>query len=85
MHYTAALSEYTLSMPVEIGPLKFCRQEIENIIFSTRFSAQIDKFVTLEDSKKNERPKVPLMLKHRDCSTTLAACARLISGVGEWG
>jgi len=61
MHHNVALSKRSLSMLGEIGPLKFCLQEIENITFSARFLTQIDNFATLEDSKKNERPKAPLM------------------------
>jgi len=46
-------------MPIEISPLTLLLQGMENMTILTRFLTQIDKFVALEDSKKNERPKVP--------------------------
>ena len=59
MHHHVALSEYTLRMPIEISPLTLLLQGMENMTILTRFLTQIDKFAALEDSKKNERPKVP--------------------------
>ena len=62
MHHNVALSKYTLSMPVEIGPLKFCRQEIENITFSTRFWTQIGKFGGSDGAQETRAPGVPRII-----------------------
>ena len=61
MRHNVSLSKQTLSMRVLLGPLKFCRQEIENITFSTRFWTEIDKFGGLDGAQEAPLPGLPRM------------------------